>query len=392
VKQHELELNPRFPIATYDIAKRLEQGANELDGIRSCGPISAFIRIKVKSPLVTYIVTEVCNTVNNLLTCLVVDRVEKDNNQAVKDIAFDAFRHREVQMVYTYFNKEESPIKFKKDFDLMNNTNLKTSELKAYLKDKCSKIMAQINAVGDIAETLNASGESGNPSVQNLLDEAKAGKRSFLEIKDCFEDIDGDYEPPSKKAKIAKEEPSIYSQSKPSLINSKYPTILELLDIDNPVIKQVLIERCNIDKILVIPSLDQLFLQQLNLKDIIPGDFEAVGRDCDGLVSKIKPFVDVRETDESTVIHLENIEHAHGPQTEKVMFWGGRDIKNRWTGFSEQLSEEETQPMEIKKSNNYGTIVHINLNPPYEPEVGIPDSLPEIEAMLEARGTLMQRI
>ena len=87
----------------------------------------------------------------------------------------------------------------------MNNTNLKTSELKAYLKDKCSKIMAQINAVGDIAETLNASGESGNPSVQNLLDEAKAGKRSFLEIKDCFEDIDGDYEPPSKKAKIAKE-------------------------------------------------------------------------------------------------------------------------------------------------------------------------------------------
>ena len=48
--------------------------------------------------------------------------------------------------------------------------------------------------------------------------------------------------------------------------------------------------------------------------------------------------------------------------------------------------------MEIKKSNNYGTIVHINLNPPYEPEVGIPDSLPEIEAMLETRGTLMQRI
>ena len=87
----------------------------------------------------------------------------------------------------------------------MNNTNLKTSELKAYLKDKCSKIMAQIDAVGDIEERLNDSGESGNPSVQNFVDEAKAGKRSFLEIKDFFEDIDGDYEPPSKKAKTTEE-------------------------------------------------------------------------------------------------------------------------------------------------------------------------------------------
>lgn len=51
VKQHELKLNPVFPIPTYDIAKRLEQGANELDGIRSCGPISAFIRIKATETL-----------------------------------------------------------------------------------------------------------------------------------------------------------------------------------------------------------------------------------------------------------------------------------------------------------------------------------------------------
>ena len=51
VKQHDLKLTPVFPIATYDIAKRLEEGANELDGIRSCGPISAFIRIKATETL-----------------------------------------------------------------------------------------------------------------------------------------------------------------------------------------------------------------------------------------------------------------------------------------------------------------------------------------------------
>ena len=61
---------------------------------------------------------------------------------------------------------------------------------------------------------------------------------------------------------------------------------------------------------------------------MIPDDFEAIGSDCDGLVNKLKPSVDIKITDEATV--YEN-EHVNGDNERgQIMFWGGIDIRNRY--------------------------------------------------------------
>lgn len=65
---------------------------------------------------------------------------------------------------------------------------------------------------------------------------------------------------------------------------------------------------------------------------MIPDDFEAIGSDCDGLVNKLKPSVDIKITDEATVYENEHViptDNGVG-EREQIMFWGGIDIRNRY--------------------------------------------------------------
>lgn len=347
-RQNELNLFPRVNSNCFYNAIRCMKKK-----IKSFGPIAAFIRLKVKSDLVSSIINVL---LFRYLSCIVVDKSEKDDVELFRIIMSSLAAGQ--NWIKEYFTPEDD--------------------------QSCQVLKEGPEAVVYASEVDMVAAEDAKAAANGL----KRGAESVSEEEDA--------EPRSKKGRFSnivgeKEEETIYSYSEPTLMNQNFPTLLELLDIDNIVLKRWLITKFGIDKLLVIPRLDQILLQQSNSFESlnIPEDFELIGLDCDGLVSKMKPSADVKVTDLATVIFLDNIKPLRDVvQTEEVMFWGGADVRNRWNKFADQLSQPEPQNMvrkQLSKKNSGLPSVYINVQADQ-----LPESLPGLQAMLAANGVSLQ--
>ena len=120
-------------------------------------------------------------------------------------------------------------------------------------------------------------------------------------------------------------------ESKPS----DFPTILDVLSIDHEVVRSLLINRCQIDKHVIVPQFDK-FIQYLNMFDTEDENIRLIGCDSDGKVVSVNPsqFNSVGDT----IMGYIETPFTSSDQSRLLTAWGGPDITDRWPEFSRQLA------------------------------------------------------
>ena len=355
-RQQEKGLVPPVSKSSLQTTSKLKQILHEENFIKSFGPANAFLRLKVKNPVVNTIITEL---IYKYLTCIIVEKNEKGN---------DTLRHlvmrtmiRNQNWVFLYFQPQPP----------------------------APEPEVEAEVYGSEEEMLAAFARK----------QVAAAKRK----RSADEQLMTDEEPTNKKAKICEtveheDMKGLYDIPTDTKINQYYPTVMELLDFDNPVLKQCLITKFQIDKILVVPKLNEIILQQSTLEKVVPDGFEVVGIDLEGKPSKLNPGCDNLASDQVVVRYIDNLDNirtCNSPhQDEEIAYWGGKDIRERWSLFSKQLDKIETEKVEKKKEAfpNFGRVPGCSL-PVYlsAQEVNVPTSLPDIESFLASRGVSLVR-
>jgi len=274
------------------------------------GPVAAHVRVKVEHKVIKKIVKE---TLAKYLNCIVVDN--KDNG---KKIIFDC----KVQSLTRGQNWTTA------DFSGKQKRIPLSTEMERGMRGELT-----------LEEALK----------ESLKSEDEDKKREREEEVDAKEAI----EPKSKKSKLDDEGDLTENSEDPNeeiepILKShpKFPTLLELLDFDTPIIKEVLIHRCQIDNELIVP---QVF-DCLNFPDLFETSFLAKGVDSDGEVKGI-PMDTFRERDGACINDVQPANEMNRFSTEQVLFWGGPDIRHNWPEFSQQLDaidERERQNL-LKK-------------------------------------------
>merc|ERR1719318_410625 len=152
-------------------------------------------------------------------------------------------------------------------------------------------------------------------------------KRIKLDSEDegqANEDLDEDNDDLPDVAK------SIYTPAEAA--SPEFPTILELLCIDQPLVQALLVDKCQVDSSLVVP----LFEEFLHYPSLLASDKVVVGCESDGSVASVRP--DKFCQDGGAVlgyIDAPNNILTRGPNPLK--FWGGKDIRHKWPEFAKQL-------------------------------------------------------
>jgi len=307
LRQIQSDLTPKFSQVTFRYTTELQ----DLDsgGIKAIGPISLFIRMKVKSGLVERILTEI---LSKYLTSIIVDKPEREKEKlriyVMKTMSTGQ------NWVFSHFKPEPT---------LPDHAQVYSS------LEEAQRVEISLRAENsDIVKSANSS-ENAASSSSEVGAESLKRKRN-----QSSEDL-------SKKPKLeCEQESSMYCAEK-KFTYKHFPTILELLDIDHPVVEEALKSKYRIDKKLVVPALGSLILQQNKYPDLLQTGLEIIGRDQEGKVSIINPEKDLMETDTAVVGYLENVNNFDVPMGH-LQFWGGRDIRDRWSEFSKQLAAVDT--------------------------------------------------
>merc|ERR1712098_598011 len=236
----------------------------------------------------------------------------------------------------------------------------------------------------------NQDEDEAGPSKKVKLDKAKDDTKNDDDDVDNEEDLESDGDKVDKDDKeeetSSSMDQSLYTFDEQKLL--KFPTILDLLSIDNEVIKKLLIEKCNIDKILVVPQFER-FLEYL--PDLSKANKTIVGCDGDGKVLSIDPssFHDISC---DMVMGYIDPSPTNFNNTEKMLLeWGGKDLRFRWPEFAKHLESEPKTP-EVKAS----TSTSRGFNPMVAEEgktskSSVSGSVTDIMASLAARGISIQK-
>ena len=303
LRQQEKDLFPTVAKMTLYNLELLKKVLKEDKVINSFGPASAFLRLKVNNPLVKTIVTEL---VYNCLTCIIVDKkVEKI--KAFKRFMLSTYRQ---DWGFTHFNPPLPPPETNVDAEIYGSKE----EMLAAFERKAATAKRKRSAEHSLTED-----EPGNKK--------------------------------SKTSPVITETPvekSIYDMPVNGKINPYFPTVLELLDFDNLILKQYMIKKFQIDKFLVVPKLYDFLKQHSTMKDFVPDGFEVLGTDSEGIPFKHNPYCDGPCSDIAQVKYIENLEKRYlntlqVTHFKEVVFWGRKDIRDRWSNFSEQLEEIEIE-------------------------------------------------
>merc|ERR1719342_1420837 len=176
----------------------------------------------------------------------------------------------------------------------------------------------------------NQDEEETGPSKKVKLDEAECEDND--EVEDAEDDTTND------NMNDTKIDQSIYAVEEKKLL--KFPTILDLLSIDNDVVKNLLIEKCNIDKMLVVPQFER-FLEYL--PDLSKANKTIVGCDGDGKVLSIDPssFHDI--SCDMVMGYIDPSPIAFNNPEKMLLEWGGKDVRSRWPEFAKHLEGEPKQ-------------------------------------------------
>eukprot|EP00092_Neocalanus_flemingeri_P095820 GFUD01121926.1.p1 GENE.GFUD01121926.1~~GFUD01121926.1.p1 ORF type:complete len:409 (+),score=125.20 GFUD01121926.1:39-1265(+) len=141
------------------------------------------------------------------------------------------------------------------------------------------------------------------------------------------------------------EKGSIYSTALPPA-HDIFPTVLELLDCDSPWLKKMLIEKAGIDKILVVPKIEEV---TKHMKDI-GAQFTVAGLDMSGAVCKLDCGALAREqwAVERVELYMDPQAATFSREGVGLHFWGGRDVRQRWPVFEDIMegmdgNTEETE-------------------------------------------------
>ncbi|XP_023336215.1 uncharacterized protein LOC111707352 isoform X2 [Eurytemora carolleeae] len=304
VRQLEIGLVPIFPQSTYRyVTELLELGSPAGTGIKSVGPVSLFIKIKVDDPLVVRVASEI---LNKYLTSIIVDKSARDN-QAMQIFVMRAMATGQ-NWVFRYFNPA---------LESQQEAEVYCSEAEAR-RASALKGTLQIQASTTLTSNPSTTSSSIVSTTSYLFSNHIPEKNKDVSLKRKLEEEEGD----SKKQKLEEEdeeeEDSIYSCIRVQS-NPHFPTILELLDIDHPVILKALVDRFKIDRLLLVPNLEKFILHQEKYSGLIEKGFEIIGR-------------------------------SYGLARNQLLYWGGTDVRNRWEEFSKQLADmdQPTKSSEVK--------------------------------------------
>merc|ERR1719505_440919 len=126
----------------------------------------------------------------------------------------------------------------------------------------------------------------------------------------------------------------IYTGTRPAVKHPQFPSILELLDIDIPVVEALVKDRSSVESILIVPDFDS-FLHYPSL--MAEKEMTLVGKDGDGKVATVRPSsFSAGNADNIVVGAIENPLTIGPPQ--EVGVWAGQDIRRRWPEFEAQLA------------------------------------------------------
>merc|ERR1719167_1102392 len=135
----------------------------------------------------------------------------------------------------------------------------------------------------------------------------------------------------------------IYAGTAPPVKHLQFPSILELLDIDIPVVEALVKDRSSVESILIVPDFDS-FLHYPSL--MAEKEMTLVGKDGDGKVATVRPSsFSAGNADDIVVGAIENPLTIGPPQ--EVGVWAGQDIRGRWPEFEAQLARLDA----IKKAD-----------------------------------------
>merc|ERR1719186_671186 len=131
------------------------------------------------------------------------------------------------------------------------------------------------------------------------------------------------------------EEENLTKIDEPVRINTKFPTLLELIDFDDPIIKKMLVQKTGIDKILLCPRFNDVLSQPSSCLD---STLKVQGLGLDGKVCEVDLNV-LKEEDVAIMGY--HINQCFNPrdQAKNLVFWGGPDIRHNWPEFSQQLQD-----------------------------------------------------
>jgi len=160
-----------------------------------------------------------------------------------------------------------------------------------------------------------------HPAVEKIVEEffGRRQLNSFLVVNSAVKAIEENHD-------IESNFESIYAVK--DTVNPEFPTVLELLSIDRPLVEKLLVNRCKIDKHLIVPQLDEF----VHHPGLLSSDKLLVGCDSDGKVA-VRPETVSQDKDEGPFRYRGFRKH------NKVEFWGGRDIRTRWPEFAKQLEK-----------------------------------------------------
>jgi len=328
-------------------------------------------------------VTEI---LSKYLTSIIVDKAEKDN-QKLQIFVMRAMATGQ-NWVFRYFHPDQDPefahAEIYASEEEARRATMKT-EQKSNPPPSCVTLFTK-SADSSVTTEKPASNSSHDNETTVSSEESDSNQK----LKRKRTDEDGEI---TKKQKVEDDEDppemeeSIYT-SDVKLTNPNFPTILELLDIDHPVVEEALVSRFHIDKILVVPRLEEFILHQEKYADLVQGGLEIIGRDQDGNVSKINPERDFYVTDNAVVGYIDNIVSIEFNKNQ-LIFWGGRDIRSRWGEFSRQLDEVGESGLENKTKKMDMPMYHSN--PSSSSSDTALKSMDSIEALLASRGISMTK-
>ena len=367
---------PRVSQDTMARVKKLERS------IPVMGPPALFIRLKVNHPLVKKIVAEM---LCNLLSCIILDKQDATNRD-VKMLVFRSMYGQDGAQNFVYVD------------------NLRVLEEEEDSED------SEAGPEGVVLE-----GEHRLAEALKLSLQPSSGSRGEKRKTESEPGDEEDQAPPAKRVRHSDQDTVIENENgeetdcaQEDVPESKsiyaleeqedkfiFPTILDLLSFDNDIVRNVLIERCNIDRLVVVPQFEK-FLQYLpHFQD---SEKTIVGCDSDGKVNSIKP-ASFTGSDSLLVGSIETPMAYNSPE-KFVEFWGGRDKRHQWPEFAAHLAAADAsgQAGGQGAGPSYNPMVAATPAPGPSREAGsgntdpdTPVTVSDMMASLAARGISIQK-
>lgn len=290
------------------------------------GPPSIFIRLKVDHPKVAQIVKE---NLSRYLECVLVDKKDLEAKEAVRMLVFKSL-HRN-QFAYVDFGHQRH------ELEKVDTSDSLVLEGEDRLEEALRLSVG--DGGGGLGEKRKRSEELEDTSSKRIKLDTEEGAETDGDKDEENEDSDVD--------DILDVPKSIYAPTETA--SPEFPTILELLCIDQPLVQALLVDKCQVDSSLMVPQFEEF----LHHPSLLASDKVVVGCDSDGSVASVRP--DKFCQDGGAVlgyIETPNSILSRGPNPLK--FWGGKDIRHKWPEFAKQLDRMDKKAADTAQEKPKG--------------------------------------